>query len=190
MCWLMFEIGRLARCCCGCCWCFPSRKMQNPTPPWSMAPWRAVACCWRSCPRTAPRLSARASHPLLTCPFPHPILAFSRFLGSNPFLPPPPLPQAPRRPSLQPPRALQLVVSTVARSSRSSTCPSSLSSAICPLPHQRIARGRPRMNLPTQQHTHAGPDLQCCCCCPSSRCSSHLQLAPGPPTMGISSGKR
>lgn len=179
----MFEIGRLARCCCGCCWCFPSRKMQNPTPPWSMAPW-PVACCWRSCPRTctatfSPSLPSSADLPISA-----PNSGLLRFLGSNPFPP-----QAPRRPSLQPPRALQLVVSTVARSSRSSTCPSSLSSAICPLPHHRIARGRPRMNLPTQ-HTHAGPDLQCCCCCPSSRCSSHLQLAPGPPTMGISSGKR
>lgn len=187
----MFEIGRLARCCgCCCCGCFPPAprpakcKIRRPLVhgSWLLAPW-PVACCWRSCPPSGHLHRDFQPEPpisLLTCPFPRPILAFSRFLGSNPFLPPQaPQPPAPARPPARRQHRrsflsfVDLPVQSFVRHM---------------LPHHCIARGRPRMNLPTQQHTHSSPDLQCCCC-PGPRRSSHLQLAPGP-TMGISSGKR
>lgn len=181
-------------------WCFPPALLvpQNAKSdaPWSMAPgsWLLapwpVACCWRSCPGTCTAtLSARASHPLLPCPFPHPILAFSRFLGSNPLPPPSPPPaQAPRRPSLQPPRALQLVVSTVARSSRLSTCPSIVHRLSSAITTHCIARGRPRMNLQCPRNTPT-PALISSAAAPAPAVRRISNWRPAP-TMGISSGKR
>jgi len=128
---------------------------------------RSMACCLLLAIVSGHPHRDSQPDPLLTCPFPHPILAFSRFVRFSlpPGTPRPPQPPAPApsssssAPSLVPPRRPGLPSTIYGR---------------C-LAHC-IARGRPRMNLPTQR-TRSGPDLQCCC--PSSHPSSHLQLAPG-----------